>query len=373
MVIFNKNLFAVLVGFCILCSSFVGAMEQCCAEEKESAAWTFPSLKTCCLKNIARNPLVRSLAADIVAYHDHDKQANLSQAFLDAVDHGNAFFVQDCLAHNARKSQLEQWSLDGALLRLVSGRLGRSSMAVACPLIDQGADVQQEGIQDVGNLLGVAYACDDMNMAQFVVDKVREKHGNFAVMHLIDTALCVLERRPTGEHIIGPVFFGALRHHKKKWLQFFLDNGASLGVVNYCDENALHVMANFINEWDTARNYGWSLQEMKELMHTLFDRGANPNAVDLLGATPLYHTVCCAAKTGAGSEKRALYEEFFKGLVEHGADVTITDKWGETPQMCLRHLPQSEGKAFVTDFLKKAELQQETSSPDLKRSRIEHG
>ncbi len=131
MVIFNKNLFAVLVGFCILYSSFVGAMTP-----------LMPSLKTCCIKELARNPVYVSFFQQVINFHTSSKKAeenSLGSAFL-AIARPDTPFIQDCLALNshAHTPVLDKRTLTIALSRAIRV-FGDNSIPLLRALVDQGA------------------------------------------------------------------------------------------------------------------------------------------------------------------------------------------------------------------------------------------
>ena len=82
---------------------------------------------------------------------------------------------------------------------------------------------------------------------------------------------------------------------------------------------------------------------MTEVVQLLIDHGANVNAADDAGFTPLMYIAFDA--TG-GEDKKTIHAA--RLLMEHGADVNARDKDGKT---ALAHAPRSS-RNLITALLK---------------------
>ncbi|XP_028830394.1 cyclin-dependent kinase 4 inhibitor D [Denticeps clupeoides] len=91
---------------------------------------------------------------------------------------------------------------------------------------------------------------------------------------------------------------------------------------------------------DTANEFGRTALQVMMMGNTsvaslLLEHGANPNAQDRFGVTPVHD----AARTGFLNTLRA--------LVDHGASVNSPDSWGALPL----HLAIREGHKDVVEYL----------------------
>jgi ankyrin repeat protein len=152
-------------------------------------------------------------------------------------------------------------------------------------LLELGADLNKQGRRDGHDVCAMGMAAEDFALVEMLVSRGVDVN----VLHYDDQ----------GNSYHAPLHFAA----SAQWAQLLLDAGANLETLDQDKNTALCLTRNF----DVAR--------------TLLKAGANPNARNVYGRTPLHH---------------ARSVEWVKLLVAAGADgKKCVDVNGRTPVMAV--------------------------------------
>ncbi|MDH4228190.1 MAG: ankyrin repeat domain-containing protein [Nitrospirota bacterium] len=150
--------------------------------------------------------------------------------------------------------------------------------------------------------------------------------GDLKVAEILLQSAAPLEGRPTRKKPLTtrtPLMAAAQAGHANM-VNYLLGRGARAGSVDQNGLTALHHAAGaaFLPE---PRTEGWDTPDRGKLLKALLKAGADPNARDVMGRTPLYYA------SVAGSA------ELVRLLLAAGADPVIPDTSGNTPLSAARN------------------------------------